>query len=129
MEEILLVMHPDNWELIKSGKKTIEIRQNKPKKIFYPFRAIVYITGEKKVVGKFDCCAIETTIMPETLAKQSCMTEKEIRQFAGGKSICGWYIKDGSVVEYERAFTLIEATGLSRHPNSWCYLNRVEQDG
>lgn len=124
MEEILMTIDEESWEQIKSGKKTIEIRKSKPKNIFYPFRVIACVKGGVGVVGKFDVDSIVKTITPETLVKESCMTLKEILFHSDGKSVCGWHIKAGSVVEYETAFPLEMATGIKNQPVSWCYLNK-----
>ena len=126
-EEILLSLHPKYWELIKNGKKTIEIRKTKPQQIFYPFRVIVYVTGGIGVVGKFDCDQIALTLLYSNYAKESCLTEEELIQYAGGKPICAWHIKENSVVEYEAPIPLEEATGLKHPPQSWRYLNRDEE--
>lgn len=123
-KEILLSLHPKYWELIKSGQKTIEIRKTKPQGMFYPFRVIVYVTGGIGVVGKFDCDRITQTIRPEIFIPGCCLTEKELTEYAGGKPLCGWYVKAGSVVEYETPFPLERATGLKRPPQSWQYLNK-----
>lgn len=124
MKEILIRMDQESWELIKSGKKTIEIRESKPSNMFYPFRVIVYVHGKKCVVGKFDVDAIAKSIRPESFVEGSCMTLKEILYRTDEKTICAWYIKSGSVVEYEIPFSLEESTGLKKPPISWCYLNR-----
>ena len=113
MEDILLTTHEDFWELIKSGKKTIEIKKRKPINIFYPFRVIVYVPGMKGVVGEFKVDSIVKTIRPEELIEGSCMTLKQIIFHADGKSVCGWHIKEGSVVEYENPFSLEEASSDS----------------
>lgn len=128
MKEILLSLHPEYWDLIKSGKKTFEIRKTKPQNLFYPFRVIVYVTGGIGVVGKFDCDMTITTIRPEQFAGDgnSCLTEEELREYAAGKPICGWHVKEGSVVEYETPFPLERATGLKRPPQSWLYISRDE---
>ena len=128
MEEILLTLHPKHWELIKSGKKTIEIRKTKPQQMVYPFRVIVYITGGIGVVGKFDCDQITITKDPAIFTNGSCLTEKELIEYAAGKPLCGWYVKQNSVVEYETPFPLERATGLKQPPESWRCLNRDEEN-
>lgn len=128
MEEILLTVNEKEWVDIRSGKKTMIVKRNKPQMIFYPFRVIVYIPDEQIVVGKFDCDFTLKTIRPEALAKECCMTEKEILQLSNGKALCWWHVKAGSVVEYERYFTLEEATGIKKYTGYWRYLNRDEQD-
>lgn len=127
MQEILLSIHSKYWDLIKSGKKTIEIRKTKPQKMFYPFRVHVYVTGGIGVVGKFDCDSITTTIRPSYLVQGSCLTEEELTKYASGNPLCGWHIKEGSVVEYECPIPLETATGLKRPPQSWQYLSRENQ--
>lgn len=124
-KEILLSLNPKYWDLIKSGKKTLEIRKTKPQNIFFPFRVHVYITGGIGVVGKFDCDQVATTTFPERFAGdgKSCLTEEELIEYAGGKAICAWRVKEGSIVEYETPFPLEIATGLKQPPQSWQYLN------
>lgn len=124
MEEILLSLHKKYWDLIKNGRKTIEIRKTKPQKIFYPFRVIVYVTGGIGVVGKFDCDEIRQTIRPEDFAKASCLTADELYAYSAGKPICAWHIQEGSVVEYDFPFPLKIATGFDTPPQSWRYMNR-----
>lgn len=128
-KEIVLSLKPKYWDLIKSGKKTIEIRKTKPKNIFYPFRVHVYVTGGIGVVGKFDCDKVTTTIRPEQFAGDgnSCLTEEELHEYAAGKAICGWHVQEGSVVEYGMPFPLEMATGLKHPPQSWQYLNASDE--
>ena len=127
MEEILLSLKPKYWDLIKSGKKTMEIRKSAPENIFKPFRVIVYVTEGTGVVGKFDCDSIMRTIRPEMLVEGSCLTLEELEKYAGGKSLCGWHVMDNSVVEYETPIPLERATGFHHPPQSWRYLSRGEE--
>ena len=127
MEEILLKLHPVQWEAIKNEYATIIIRKTKPERIFYPFRAIVYVE-DVGVVGKFDCNQITTTIRPEQFAGlgKSCLTDEELHEYAAGNPLCGWYVKENSVVEYEMPFPLERATELKQPPHDWQYLHREE---
>lgn len=129
MEEILMTVNEKDWDLIKSGQKTMIVKKDNPKNIFYPFRVIVYISGNIGVVGKFDCDYIISTIRPGELAGECCMSEKEIYKYSAGRSVCGWHVKAGSVEEYEKTFPIEEATGIKKAPFSWRYLNRIESDG
>lgn len=124
MDEILLLLHPEYWQLIKSGAKTVEIRKTMPQKIHVPFRVIVYVTGGIGVVGKFDCNKIVHALRPESIAAGSCLTSEELTAYAAGKPLCGWYIKENSVVEYEAPLPLEMATGFKKPPQSWCYLHK-----
>lgn len=123
MTEIIISLHPKYWEKIKSGEKTLEIRKSKPRINHMPFRVIVYLTGGIGVVGKFDCDELISTIRPATLANGSCLSVNELYHYARGKALCGWHIKAGSVVEYEKPMPLEYATGLKRPPQSWGYLH------
>jgi len=124
MKEVLLSLHPQYWELIKSGQKTLEIRKTKPQGMFLPFRVIVYCTGGIGVVGKFDCDVLRQTIDIPSLTEGSCLTLDELLAYADGKPLCAWHIQENSVVEYECPIPLERATGLERPPQSWQYLSR-----
>lgn len=123
--EILLSLHPQYWELIKSGKKTIEIRKTKPRSSLPPFRIFVYVTGNIGIVGCFDCEKIVQTT-PDRIAAglfgESCLTEEQLTEYAAGKPLCGWCIKPGSVFEYESPIELERVTGSKTPPQSWQYL-------
>ena len=124
MKEIILTTSKEFWDLMKSGKKKLIVKPNKPSNMFYPFRVLVYVSEEKMVVGKFDVNETFTTIRMEDLIEGSCMTLKQIIFRADGKSICGWRIKENSVFEYETPISLEAATGLKRPPSSWKYINK-----
>ena len=124
MKEIIMTTDEEFWDLIKSGKKTLIVSQNKPKGMFYPFRVLVYVSEAKNVVGKFDVYETITTIRPEDLLEGSCMTLNQIIFRADGKSICGWRIKENSPFEYETPIPLEAATGLKMPPSTWRYVNK-----
>lgn len=128
MQEILLSLHSEYWDLIKSGEKTIEVRKVAPKQVSFPFRVIVYVTGGVGVVGKFDCDHIirNKDNMPARLANGSCLTEKELLRYSRGHALFGWHVQAGSVCEYEMPIPLNIATGLKCPPQSWCYLRKTE---
>ena len=128
MKEIILTTSEEFWNLIKSGKKTLIVKPNKPKGMFYPFRVLVYVSEAKNVVGKFDVHETFITIRPEDLLEGSCMTLKQIIFRADGKSICGWRIKENSVFEYEMPISLEDATGLTKPPSSWKYINKDNEN-
>lgn len=127
MLEVLISLSPDEWRLIEKGIKTIVAYKTKPEHpggSFHTFRAIVYLTDGSGVVGKFDVNKIINTIRPENLARGCCKTESELIGYASGDPLCGWHIKENSIVRYETAFPLEYATGLKEPPEEWAYLNR-----
>lgn len=127
--EILLSLHPQYWDLIKSGKKTIEIRKSKPQ-TFLPFRVFVYVTGGIGVAGCFDCEQI-TQSSPEYFANGSggdtCLTLDQLEKYAAGKPLFGWHIKPGSVTEYESPIEL-QRMGISYPPQAWRYLKKDDAE-
>ena len=94
MEEILIVIQHENWKRIKSGIQTMEVRKTKPTRIYYPFRAIVYVE-EIGVVGKFDCDSIIQTIRPQYYEGEglTCLTSDELLEYAAGDPICIWKVQ------------------------------------
>lgn len=128
MTEILLSLRPEWWEKIKSGEKTVEIRKSMPQIVHMPFRVVVYLSGSGCIVGKFDCHELIKTIRPAYLLDGSCLTEAELIRYARGRSLCGWGIKAGSVVEYETPIPLEYATGIKRPPQSWQYLHKENEN-
>lgn len=129
MNEILLSLHPQYWDLIKSGKKTIEIRKTKPRTML-PFRVFVYVTGGVGVVGCFDCDMLAEST-PECFANkiygESCLTESELKEYAAGKPLFGWHVMPGSVTEYEAPIEL-QRMGISYPPQSWRYLKKDDAE-
>lgn len=140
MKSVLLSITPKYCELIASGQKTVEIRKNRPK-INVPFKVYIYenLSGGKgsgKVIGEFVCDYI-SAIPPIGLVdvvdcECSCLTPREIMQYANGKYVYAWHISD--LVIYDKPkelsafsrcrYTAIgnEYSTLMRPPRSWCYV-------
>ncbi len=144
---VLLSIQPKWCELIASGKKTIEVRKTKPK-LPTPFKCYIYQTKrtwfysiyyskiadwQGKVIGEFVCdeiipisvyynnpnCHIALREFPYV-----CMTDREIMNYLGnGKKGYGWHISDLKI--YDTPKELIEF-GLTRPPQSWCYVEKLE---
>lgn len=45
MDSVIVSIHPEWWEKIKSGEKVLEIRKTIPTKVSFPFKIIWYVTG------------------------------------------------------------------------------------
>lgn len=143
---VLLSIQPKWCELIASGKKTIEVRKTKPK-LPTPFKCYIHQTKrtwfyniysqiadwQGKVIGEFMCdeiipisvyynnpnCHIALREFPYV-----CMTDREIMNYLGnGKKGYGWHISDLKI--YDTPKELIEF-GLTRPPQSWCYVEKLE---
>lgn len=126
MDSIIASIHPEWWEKIKSGEKTLEIRKTRPTKVSFPFKIIWYVTGSVGIVGESICPEIiwdQSDYMP--LTDGSCLTQPELWKYAGecegtaGIILYGWRLTR-TIEYYERPATLFEY-GLKRPPQSWQY--------
>lgn len=148
MDKAVLISIRPNWcEKIASGEKTLEIRKTRPK-LETPFKCFIYMTKQKKsddgwiaavetehgccygagsVIGEFVCDRIQKTFDPAgglvdvVDCKMSCITPKEIIRYADGKALYFWHI--AALKIYDSPKQLADF-GLSRAPQSWCYLTR-----
>lgn len=136
MKSVLLSIKPKYCELIASGKKTVEIRKNRPK-IDVPFKCYIYQSKgnwiykilewlglyQQKVIGEFVCDRITflgaiTTDKWKYLAgdaheyhkkmvtEYACLSEAEVLKYGNGKSCYAWHIS--SLVIYDNPKELSE---------------------
>ena len=111
MKKILLVVHPKWCKMIFNGKKTIEVRRNRPK-LEPPFEVLVYETkgqfiksvkgacttygyGRGKVIGSFICDDVITDFRGEhsdEFAKYALLSLDEQKKYGGNKPLYGWHI-------------------------------------
>lgn len=115
MKSVLISIQPKWCELIASGKKTVEVRKTKPK-LETPFKVYIYETkalykpngcnhlfeGKGKVIGEFVC----SNIAKGNSQLGSCLTMREISEYANGKEIYGWHISN--LVIYDKPRELSE---------------------
>ena len=123
MKAVILSLKPEWWEKMLSGEKTLEIRKSAPHcpapTEAWPLLVLVYVSGTGAVQGQFTCpCCIKNDPCV-LLARQSCVPESDLRKYAGGKSLCGWIVKE--VQKYDAPRPLAEF-GLARPPMSWQYI-------
>lgn len=116
MKSVLLSIKPKYCELIASGKKTVEIRKNRPK-IDVPFKVYMYQTKgrwiykilewlglyQRKVIGEFVCDNIECFDVPypafqneleKRFIEQSCMSYYDLHRYAYHDVLYAWHISD-----------------------------------
>lgn len=129
-KSILASIKPKYCELIASGKKTVEIRKNRPK-IDVPFKVYIYETktvyvsrskendvlvptkqNMGKVIGEFVCDYMDMYVysergyyIPEAQTR-TCLTDEEIERYGGGVHLYGWHISD--LVIYDKPKELSE---------------------
>lgn len=151
---VLISIQPKWCELIASGRKTIEVRKTKPK-IPTPFKCYIYCTKSKdkifwqnklyryiddrshnifdkplngKIIGEFVCDAIITdrTFGHDPLFNaMSCMSDTEIAAYCTKNKMYGWHISDLKI--YDKPKELSEF-GLTRPPQSWCYVEFLDDE-
>ena len=150
MKSVLASIKPKYCELIANGRKTVEIRKNRPK-IDTPFKCYIYCTketelwvavkngqaleqGDGKVIGEFVCDDIdEIAVFDDILycvnntqsnkLKQACLTIEDIKIYLGINSGYAWHISN--LVIYDKPRELSEFR-LKRPPQSWCYVEEVQ---
>lgn len=114
MKSVLISIKPQFCELIASGKKTIDVRNTRPK-IETPFKVYIYCTqsgkyvdgkqvkniwvnrgtdnryiGNGKVIGEFVCDKVENIFslsrfwLGETIEESTCWSSKEIIEYSKG---------------------------------------------
>ena len=173
---ILLSVRPKWCEKIISGEKTVEVRKNRPK-LETPFKCYIYETQgwvEKdgimefrlggRVIGEFTCDRIyelETRSpggsyyvkcegQPTTsdVARQSCLTLKDMHEYLQAAKGYGWHISDLKIYDkpkelaefhtwekckscsksgYERTACIYDENcmipaAITKAPQSWCYV-------
>lgn len=121
---ILMSIQPKWCGLIASGKKTLEVRKTKPKKLVPPFRCYIYESGSRKqVIGEFVCDEITTfpdDCPPSWVVKNSCATVTELMEYTGDNdSLYIWHISDLKIYDEPKE---LRRYGLFRPPQSWCYV-------
>ena len=119
MKAVLISIKPKWCELIASGKKTVEVRKNKPR-LETPFKCYIYETlgkreklgfvsyayeGEGKVIGEFVCDRIEEIgfspynhgeyiCIDQSFIEQSCIPFVEMFDYLDEEYGYGWHITD-----------------------------------
>lgn len=123
MQTVLLSIHEKWWNLIKEGKKTLEIRKTVPKNITFPFKVVCYVTGGKGIQGTFICKSIlrlhYEMIKSNDAASRSCLSISELEGYSKGKELKAWCVSEVNI--YESPMKLSDI-GINRAPQSWCYL-------
>lgn len=161
---VLISIQPKWCKLIAEGRKTIELRKTVPK-LERPFKCYIYqtkagkvgtglfladgteIMGRSvkngKVIGEFVCdrffpyCQAKPVENAADVEWQSCLTRKEVWEYAPSGNPIGWHISD--LVIYDKPKELSEFTGLlktrfgwesvvlNQPPQSWRYVEKLQE--
>ena len=121
---VLISIRPEWCEKIVGGRKTLELRKTAPT-IKPPFKCYIYCTKFKygeilcfpqyktgKVIGEFVCdrlfpyCQAKPIENAADVERQSCLTRKEVWEYAPEGNPVGWHISD--LVVYDEPKELAE---------------------
>lgn len=129
---VMISIRPKWCEKIISGKKTVEVRKNRPK-LETPFKCYIYCTMDHpyisvscgnldklnyrtntvgrcngKVIGEFICDRIyglsPLNHSPDDVEKQACLTREEIVNYLNGTGY-GWHISDLRIYDQPQKLT------------------------
>lgn len=122
MKAVLISIKPKWCDLIRRGRKTVEVRKTCPK-LEVPFKVYIYETmdggrGSGLVFGEFVCTGFDVfrpigkgiSIKRFPALYESCLTLDEIVKYAQGEPVYGWQISQLKL--YEEPFKLED---FSRH--------------
>lgn len=142
MKSVLISIKPKYCELIANGKKTVEVRKNRPK-LDIPFKCYIYCTKHGysreeaeeifgccwngKVIGEFLCDGIisHCEMANADIAEQQGKIKREdLFKYANGKELYGWHISDLKI--YDKPKELSEF-GLKKTFQSWGYVNETNK--
>ena len=139
MQAVMISIRPEWCEKIAQGRKTMELRKSKPK-LELPFKCFIYCTKGRpeytqsafceeisngRVVGEFVCDAVlsHCEMANADLAEQmSCVRREKIREYSDGKEVFGWHISNLEIYETPEN---LGTFGMSRPPQSWCYVEGI----
>lgn len=121
---VLLSLHQEWWELMKTQEKTLEVRRTRPKNVELPVRVIVYVTSPVcAIAGEFLCPHFVMTDRVAGLQRRSRVPLENLEQYAAGGPVYGWVVHD--VAAYPKLLPM-SSLGLDKPPQSWCYVNVEE---
>lgn len=111
MKAVLISIKPKWCDLIRRGRKTVEVRKTCPK-LEVPFKVYIYETmdggrGSGLVFGEFVCTGFDVfrpigkgiSIKRFPALYESCLTLDEIVKYAQGEPVYGWQISQLKLYE------------------------------
>lgn len=127
MFSVMLSLQPLWSRKILNREKKADIRKSIPTgEPTFPFKVYLYETKFKKgagaVVGECVCYCADEVQDYGIVTEFSCLTEQQLRDYARGRKIYAWFVAD--IVKYDKPKPL-SAFGLTRAPQSWCYVERA----
>ncbi len=123
-EDIIMSIKPKWFDLIASGKKTIELRKSRPMRNYRLLWFYVSGTGQVKgsaiVTSVFE---IDILFYGRSMEQQSCVPLNFAASYAGQNPLYAWRIENFQPVSLP-----LSAFGLKRPPMSWRYVSSIDGD-
>ena len=145
---VLISIQPKWCELILRGKKTLEVRKNRPK-IDTPFKVYIYCTKapkgwvhigknlqlDTKVIGEFICDDItKFAIDPKydnltlmSMANRSCLSKSQLEDYCSDYWLYGWHISDLKIYDKPRELSEFSPAGCGKRRCFNCECFDVEK--
>lgn len=127
--DVIISIRPEWWHKILIGRKNVEARKSFPIKLLgmdYPsksgFIAAVHVSGIPDISGFIHI--YEITTYKNRIIAGSCMTPEEYEAYSNGLTVFGWCLD--SVQKLKKRIP-IEEFGISKPPQSWCYVKRRKE--
>lgn len=128
MKTIIVTIQPEHLGNIRSGRKLREMRKTCPAEI--PFRALCCQSGSGgKILAEFIVDSPMQVIPREwpELVADACVSLKAAEEYADQKPVWFWDVTN--MIDYcsEKGYRVRNVTefGLKRAPQSWCYVEEL----
>lgn len=139
MTTVIATIKPHHLHNIRTGKKLWEVRKTAPNTPI-PFKVLCCESGSGgQIKAEFVCDEIKfdkpsvfggyATLdgLEVALARESCLTQHEIDEYAGNKTVKFWHISN--MIDYckTKGYRVrnIGEFGLKRAPQSWQYVHET----
>ena len=121
---VLISIRPEWCEKIINGRKTIEVRKTRPKKMNPPFKCYIYRSVQGGVIGEFVCDDIFERIVQVGMSRETpkyclcdwnmdctpldgilsdaCLTLDELETYLYGGVGYGWHISNLKIYDHPR---------------------------
>ena len=126
--DVIISIRPEWWRKILIGRKNVELRKSYPTRFcfldtpeFSRFTAAVHVSGTPGISGFIHFYEI-TTCKSRMIAGCG-MTEAEFDDYSNGLTVFGWCLDR---VWKPAQPESLEAYGLDRPPQSWCYVKEAK---
>lgn len=129
MITIMITIRKRHLNNMRKGVKPYELRLTRPK-VSPPFRVLCCVSGTGGAVeAAFTCPACPELTCPDgKIAELGHITVEEVRSYRREGTLYGWKVEDFEDWKAEGRAKHITDYGITRPPQSWCYVRRDTND-